>query len=275
MISLLRIAVFVFLLFLPVPEARPAGDADWTALDEGLSLAVFREYPGSPYVLSVLRIDPARYELELLSSVERGRNPMSLREWCGAYGLTAAINASMYLEDGKKSTGYMRNFDHVNNPRINAAFGAFLVFHPVHPDLPAVQIVDREQGDWEGLIGRYRTVVQNYRLITLTGRNAWSPPSDDRKFQTAAVGIDDGGSLLFIFSREPRSVHDFANRLLTLPLGIRNAMYVEGGQDAGLFISRFAPETQERGDLSLFEDRQGKDATPSVPNVIGIRKIRR
>lgn len=275
MIPLLRIAVFAVFLFLAVSEALQAGDADWIALDEGLSLAVFRDHPGSPYVLSVLRIDPARYELELLSAAERGRNPMSLRDWCGTFQLAAAINASMYLEDGRKSTGCMRNFDHVNNPRINASFGAFLVFHPERPDLPAVQIVDREQEDWEGLIGRYRTVVQNYRLITLGGGNAWSPPSDDRKFQAAAIGMDAEGRILFILSREPRSVHDFANRLLGLPLAIRNAMYVEGGRDAGLFIARFPPEMGGRGDLSLFEDRLGKDATPSVPNVIGIRKIPR
>lgn len=275
MTFLKRVAVFMAILFLAAPEEIPAGGEEWIPLDEGLSLAMFLEDPGSPYILSVLRIDPAHYELELLSSTERGRNPLSLREWCGTFQLAAAINASMYLEDGMKSTGYMRNFDHVNNPRINASFGAFLVFHPVRPGLPSVQIVDREQRDWESLIGEYRTVVQNYRLITPAGRNAWSPSSDNRRFQAAAVAVDKEGYLLFIFSRQPRNVHDFADRLLGLPLGIRSAMYVEGGQDAGLFISRFPPEAPEQLDPSLFEDRRGRDATPYVPNVIGIRKIRR
>lgn len=275
MTFLKRVAVFMAILFLAAPEEITAGGEEWIPLDEGLSVTMFLEDPGSPYILSVLRIDPAYYELELLSSTERGRNPLSLREWCGTFQLAAAINASMYLEDGMKSTGYMRNFDHVNNPRINASFGAFLVFHPVRPGLPSVQIVDREQRDWESLIGDYRTVVQNYRLITPAGRNAWSPSSDNRRFQAAAVAVDKEGCLLFIFSRQPRNVHDFADRLLGLPLGIRRAMYVEGGQDAGLFIARFPPEAPERLDLSLFEDRLGRDATPSVPNVIGIRKIRR
>jgi len=251
-----------------------AGEAPWRPLDEGVALALFRENPAVPHLLVVLKVSPVHYELKLLSSTEVGKRGMTLKDWCGAFGLEAAINASMYLEDGVKSTGFMKNYDHVNNPRINGRFGAFLVFNPRGASLPPVQIVDREHQDWKDLIGRYETVVQNYRLITLDGKNAWKSRSDERKFNAAAIAMDDEGNILFIFSRHPRNIHDFADHLLALPLKIRNAMYVEGGQDAGLFISPGPGKIPDREALPFLEGDEGY-ASPLVPNVIGIRKIRR
>ncbi len=263
----------LLLVFCPAADSR-SGESPWRALDEGLALALFRELPASPYLLVVLKVDPRYYELTLLSSSEEGKKAMSLRDWCAVFGLDGAINASMYLEDGRRSTGFMKNYDHVNNATINARFGAFLVFNPRDGDLPPVQIVDREHQDWQDLISRYETVVQNYRLITLEGRNAWRSRSAERRFSAAAIAMDGEGQVLFIFSRQPRDVHELAEHLLALPLNIRNAMYVEGGQDAGLFIADLPEDMPDRATLSFLEGDEGY-ALPLVPNVIGIRKIRR
>lgn len=269
-----RIALAGLLFFFFMTVDGRTGEAPWQPLDEGIFLALFQETPASPYLLVVLKVDPIHYELKLLSASEGGKEGMTLKDWCSAFGLDGAINASMYLEDGRKSTGFMKNYDHVNNPRINARFGAFLVFNPREASLPPVQIVDREHQDWKNLIDRYETVVQNYRLITLKGKNAWKNRSDARRFSAAAIAMDDEGKVLFIFSRQPRDVHEFAEQLLGLPLKIRNAMYVEGGQDAGLFITDLPDGMPNRPMLSFLEGDEGY-ALPLVPNVIGIRKIRR
>lgn len=269
-----RIALAGLVVLFCMAADAQGGESPWRPLDEGLALSLFRENPPASDLLVVLKVNPVYYELKLLTSTEEGKSGTTLKGWCVAFGLEAAINASMYLEDGRKSTGFMKNYDHVNNPRVNARFGAFLVFNPKEASLPPVQIVDREHQDWKDLIGRYETVVQNYRLIALDGKNAWKNRSDDRRFSAAAIAMDDEGNILFIFSREPRNVHDFANRLLTLPLKIRNAMYVEGGKDAGLFIASLPGGIPDRAALSILEGDEGY-ASPLVPNVIGIRKVKR
>jgi len=244
---------------------------EWSKVAEGLLLGEFapsRKSSISDDPVTVLRIDPAKYSFRLLTAAETGDKARTAREWCREFGLDAAINASMYRVD-LRSTGYMRNYRHLNNPRFNAAFGSFMVFNPKDPSLPAVRMVDsRREKQWRGILDQYESVIQNYRMISRGRKVNW--PQEDQPHSTAAIAMDDSGHVLFILSRAPYTPHDFIDILLSFSLRIRDAMYLEGGDDASLCLRREGKWIEWMGvdRLGIFTTQ----ASPKIPNVIGIVK---
>ena len=262
---------FVAVLTCLVLIARAHG---WQELEKGLYLGEFDSPQKSPvcnYPIVILKIDPKIYAFKLLSASEHGAKPRTVGEWAEEFGLLAVINASMYREDRKTSTGYMKNFKHTNSSQINTKFGAFMVFNPVSSRFPSIQIVDRYNQDWKKLIKQYGTVIQNYRMISLKGNSVWK--QSKRIYSTACVGIDKDGHVLFMHSRSPFSVHDFNHILLGLPLALKNAMYVEGGPEASLYINAGGKERQWVGsyETNLAEHGDSRSVW-GIPNVIGILK---
>jgi hypothetical protein len=249
----------------------------WIDLREGLAIGTFgpQERSSLDLTTSILRIDPRRYDFRLLSASEHGGKGRTTKAWCHEFGLLATINASMYYDHKPlQSTGYMRNYAHINNPRINPAFGAFMVFNPVDASLPPVQILDRHvRKDWQDLVNKYHTVVQNYRLVSGGARSGWSP--GERILGTAAVGMDERDRVLFILSRGAQSTYDFIETLISLPIGLRTAMYVEGGLQASLYLRLSSPEGSPRTPQGgILNEWIGEASEWELPNVIGILEKR-
>ena len=133
------------------PELAANKPAHWKELAPGLHLAELKSPQKSPvcnYPITVLKIDPKPYGLKLISASEHGCKSKSARTWADEFGLAAAINASMYAQDHKTSTGYMKNSKHVNRSGINPKFWAFMAFNPVNRSVPPVQAIDRYNQDW-------------------------------------------------------------------------------------------------------------------------------
>jgi uncharacterized protein YigE (DUF2233 family) len=107
-------------------------------------------------------------------------------------------------------------------------------------------------------------------MISITGENTWAPQA--RRHSVAALGIDGKGRVLLLHVRTPVSVHDLVAGLLKLPLGIRNAMYLEGGPAAQLFLRTPTREYDFVGlpEMALFDEGQSIPAPP-IPNVLGVR----
>lgn len=218
--------------------------------------------------ITILKIDPEYYDFKLLTTSRSKKTLSTLKEWCEQEGLVAAINASMYREDREQSTGYMKICDHVNNGYINPRFGAFLVFHPTNSTLPKIQIIDRVYQDWRHLITHYTTVAQNFRLISIKKENLW--PISDKKHSIAAIGMDIQGHVLFMHCQTPISVHAFNEALLNLPIDIFNAMYVEGGPEAAMYLhtpnqEKIWPGRYENSLLGTVNQKLWP-----IPNIIGI-----
>lgn len=245
-------------------------DDTWQELEPGFSLARFTPNASSLYPISiiVLRLDPEHVEFTLLNASHSGK-AASLTEWADAHGLAAAINASMYLPDALTSTGYMRSHEHVNNPRIMTNFGAFFVAGRRDGGKPSATLLDRTQDDWETALHTYDIVVQNYRLISADGRMLWKP--DGPSYAAAAIGQDTDGNILFIHSREPMTGADFGNLLLSLPLKLRMAMYVEGGSQASLLVRAGNVDTVWMGRHVADLWTSGNKNAP-LPNVLGVRR---
>ena len=248
----------------------------WKMLDEGLSLAEFISTLKpriTDFPITILKINPEFYSFKLLCASEHGRKMRTVKQWCNEFNLLAVINASMYQDTNPlKSTGYMKNYTHMNNPYINPAFGAFVAFNPINSSLPDPRFVDRRlQKDWKAQIEKYNTVVQNYRMISEGKRKGW--PQQDKLYSTAAMGMDMDNNVLFIHSPSPYSTHDLIHILLSLPIDIDSAMYLEGGPEATLYISQKEIQTKDKGRYgAALGENYGDLSSLTLPNVIGIVK---
>lgn len=241
----------------------------WTTVAKGLDLA---EIPinanrSSSGKITALRISPADYEFLLLMRSKEG-DSFTPEQWAARYHLTALINASMYLPDNSKSTGYMRDKQHTNNGFIHNSFGSFFVANPVRKGLPAVDIIDRHQKEHKKLLPSYATVIQNYRLFSESRTPLW--PEKASETSIAAVAKDVDGNIVFIHCRTPMTVRKFTDRLLESALNLESAMYVEGGPEASMFLK--TPDLSKTwagryiGDFWNTENKQWV-----LPNVLGIR----
>jgi hypothetical protein len=271
MIALLAILCVTF--WMGFPSDILSKDDPWKRVDEGL---FFREFdaPRKSKIedskITVVKINPKVYSFRLFSASEHGRVRMTAKKWCEKYDLSCAVNAGMYQKDGITNVGYMKNFNHLNNARLANAYKAVLAFNPVDSTVPDIQIIDLNCQDFQSLQSKYQTLIQNIRMISCRQENVWS--KQDKMFGMAVFGIDKSGNALLIFTESPYSGHDFINILLSLPISIHNAMYLEGGPEANLYFSTHEVQFEKIG-------RHGPDngsdtfAVPrAVPNVIGIVK---
>lgn len=255
----------------PMQKSDNFGRGNWQALEPGLELAEFK-LPDSESRLTVLRIDPEYFDFLLCAASASDKQQATLGEWGAKEGLSAAINASMYLPDNLTSTGYMRSGAHINNGRIMERFGAFFVSGPRKEGLPQAQILDRDNPDWRALLDDYETVVQNYRMTNSQRRILWSPGGPH--YSISAVAQDGTGKILFLHSRMPLEAYSFVQQLLHLPLDVRTIMYVEGGAQAGLLVQSGNLKRELSG-LHAPSFLVTGNMKARLPNVLGIRARKR
>lgn len=255
------------------PRVILSKDDLWKKVDKGLYIGEFAS-PGKSKInasgITIVKIDPRGYSFKLLCASEHGKKKMTPKKWCQNHNLITATNAGMYQEDGIKNVGYMKNFSHINNPKLSASYKAVLAFNPIEPNFPEVQIIDLKCQDFERLRFKYQTLVQNIRMISCRQENVWS--KQDKMWSMAVFGIDKSGNALFIFTDSRYSGYDFANILLSIPISIHNAMYLEGGQQASLYFSANDIEFEKIGFPGSLNKNDNAPVARPVPNVIGIVK---
>ena len=255
------------------PRVILSKDDLWKKVDEGLYIGEFA-FPGKSRLnasgVTIVKVDPRGYSFKLLCASEHGKIKMTPKTWCQKQSLITATNAGMYQEDGIRNVGYMKNFSHINNPKLSAAYKAVLAFNPIEPTLPEIQIIDLKCQDFERLRFKYQTLVQNIRMISCQQENVWS--KQDKMWSMAVFGIDKSGNALFIFTESRYSGYDFANILLSIPISIHNAMYLEGGQQASLYFSANDVEFERIGFTGSLNENDNTPVARLVPNVIGIVK---
>jgi uncharacterized protein YigE (DUF2233 family) len=248
-----------------------ADPSPWEALALGLEAGRFpspQKASVGDSVVTVVRVDPARYELRLLSAKLLGlARGLEAPEWAERYGVQGVINASMFQADSLTSIGYMRDGERVNNRRWNKDNAVFAA-GPTAPGLPEARILDRSCEDWEALSKQYRVLVQNIRMLDCEGRNTWAAAT--RKWSTASVGTDREGRVLLVHARSAWTTHDFVDVLRALPLGLTRLMYVEGGPEASLYVKvgkRVAVSEMGSFETGFFENDENHAYWP-LPNVI-------
>jgi len=256
-------------------EAAPTGTSPWTSLEPGLELGEFpapQRSDAGDSIVRALRIDPDKFELKLLNASAPGEGELrTARGWCERHGLVAAINASMYQTDYRRSVSLMRTREHVNNGHLSKD-KAVLAFDRRDDDVPRVQIIDRECQDFDAVSRHYGTLVQSIRMLSCDGRNVWK--QQPQRWSTAAIGVDRHGSVLFVHARSPYTTHDLIEILKRLPLGLRSAMYVEGGPEAQLYVAAGGREFLGSFETGFHESDDRRVALP-IPNIVGVARKRR
>jgi hypothetical protein len=257
---------FLIFLFLFISQSFSA----WKTLESGLELGTFHS-PGYPdsvkATIYILRIDPAIYSLNLFcaSAPDQGKT-LSAKQWCKKEHLVAAINASMYQEDYKTSVSLMKTAVHTNNSYLSKD-KTIIAFNPRKESVPNFRIIDRQCDDFTILRHDYSTFIQSVRMISCTGKNVWT---QGQAWSIASIGSDKNGKVLFIYSSNPHTVHDFANILLTLPINIDRAMYLDGGHIAQMAIQTGTTNLELIGQFNGLG--YSPTEAPAIPNIIGIIK---
>jgi hypothetical protein len=168
-------------------------------------------------------------------------------------------------------TGYMKNYAHNNNPELTANYNALLVFHPLRPKLPDIQLLNLTKIDFAQIKDSYASIIQNMRLLKNDGTSAW--PVQEKRWSMALLGIDQSGNILMIFCRSPYSVHDLVSALRRLPLELQQGMYLEGGPETSLFLHIKGIELELYGCYETgFNENDDCDSAWPIPNVIGVVK---
>jgi hypothetical protein len=268
------IAILTATLYMALsPHVILSEDDLWKKVDEGLYIGEFA-HPEKSKIndskITIVKIDPRFYSFKLLCASEHGKIKMTTKKWCQKHHLISVINAGMYQEDGIRNVGYMKNFSHINSPKLNLTYKAVLAFNPIESTLPEIQIIDLKCQDFERLRYKYQTLVQNIRMIGCQQENVWS--KQDKAWSMAVFGIDKRGNALFIFTESHYSGYDFVNILLSLPISIYNAIYLEGGQEANLYFSANDVEFERIGHPTSPNGNDNIPIARSIPNVIGIVK---
>ncbi len=251
------------LLALLLTAAPPA----WSALAPGL------EYCPLPFagdVAHVVRIDPAKAEFDFGLVTELGGEVRSAATWARERGYVVTINAGMFKPGAPPpNVGHLVHEGHVNQPATNA-YQSVLVFGPTAPGLPTAQLLDLDAPGAAALVAKYRSQVQNLRLIRGPGVSVWKP--NGRKWSEAAVAQDTQGRLLFIFTRAPLQMAKWNEALLGSGLGVVRAMHVEGGPEASLSIHSATLTLDLNGSYETgFNENDGLVAQQPIPNVLGVR----
>jgi hypothetical protein len=236
----------------------------WTALAPGVEYTRFESDD-----VHVVRVDPAAARLRAVTASSVDKRPRTAAEWCDEQHLVAAINLGMYLDDHLSNVGYARAGAHVNQKRWNGKYQSVLVFGPKKPGLPAAALLDLDVAGAREQLEDYDNVIQNLRLIRAPGRGAWA--QQGRRWSESAVAVDKQGHILFVFSRKARSMFDFNQLILALPLEVTAAMHVEGGPEASLSVRSKKLKMDLNGSFETgFIENESITSQWEIPNVLGV-----
>jgi Phosphodiester glycosidase len=266
--------VVLFFGFWPVVAVRAT--PGWQTLAPGMDLkyvtAIKRSFVGDSKIV-ILRMEPRLWQLEARGISQSGESSgHTARAWSENCKFTAAINAGMFATDHKTHLGYMRSGKYINNSRPNA-YQSVAAFDPRDSTAPPrfrIFDLDAPGITFQAILKDYASVLQNLRLVKRPGMNQWS--EQDRKWSEAALGEDNAGRILFIFSRSPFSMHDLNQELLAADVGLVAAQHLEGGPEAQLYVSVGAVELEMFGSYeTAFLENEGNSTAWPVPNILGVR----
>lgn len=251
----------------------PTEEILWKKIDTGLHLAEF-ESPQKSFIgdskITVLKIDPSIYNFNLFSAKEETEQLATAKEWAIEKKQIAVINAGMYRADFATNVGYMKDYDLINNDRLNSD-NTITAFNRKDDTVPEFQIIDRQCQNWKSLMDKYHSLTQSIRMVDCNQKNKWS--QQDKKWSMVVIGKDKKGNALFIFTRSPFSVHDFTAILLKSSLDIYNLMYLEGGPEASFYLNHNGQSIEKMGSYETgFNQNDYNKQFWKIPNIIGISK---
>jgi len=261
----MRLASLVVVAALVVPAAAAAQDMSV----ERVRASAAPDLPIGDRVLTLVRASLDRYALRVLTPADGG--PRTAPDWMSAQHLAAVVNASMFTENGGRSTGMLVVDGAARNARDNPLFGGFLAFGPRDGSPTLARVYGRgcPGTDVAALRHAWRNVVQSYRLLDCHGHAiSWS---DTKSYSAAAIGLDDRGRVVLVHVRTPYRMAVLARELAAPSLHLRSMLFVEGGPEASLVAHADGVDVSEMGSYETgFHESDDNRVFWELPNVIGL-----
>ena len=249
----------------------------WTNLMDGLQYAEL-DAPEKSVVndskLSILKIDARKFDFDFLTASEHGKKMRTAPEWAAEFDKNVIINAGMYSYNKTHSNkGYMKNFNHLNNPVKSGYYNAMMTMHPKDPKKSPFEIIDITCEDWEKVQHQYHSLCQGMRMISCHGEGMEFSKRPDQSCSMVVTGTDVVGNIYIVFTRSPFTHRTMIGFLKGLPFDIRTTVYLEGGPEASFYINTGDTVIAKYGSyVSNTCDDDNNDHFWNIPNVIGIRK---
>lgn len=226
--------------------------------------------------LSILKIDPSTYDFQLLTSTEFGQKARTAPSWAKEFGMEVIVNTGMYgFTKGQPNKGYLKNFEHLNNPRISGYYNAMMVLHPIDSTKPPFEIIDLTCTSWDSIKDRYHSFCQGMRMLDCNGNPMAFEKNPTQSCSMVLISTDTNGNIYFLFSRSPYTHQTMIKFLMGLPFNLRQTVYLEGGPESSLYINIGKETISKFGSyISKTWANDDNDHFWEIPNVIGIRKKR-
>jgi hypothetical protein len=146
-----------------------------------------------------------------------------------------------------------------------------MAFDPVDRSAPPLAFFGRgcPGFDLAGIRRRYRSIVQNYRLLDCDARPiAWR---DEKAYSAAALAMDRRSRLVLLHARTPTTMTRFARAIAAPELELSAAHYVEGGPEASLYVAAGGFTLEQVGSYETsFNERDDNHRFWDLPNVLGV-----
>ena len=222
--------------------------------------------------ISILKLNPEKFDFYLLSATEFGNKPKTVTEWADTFDLNIVINAGMYdLTKTLLSKAYMKNYNHTNNPDFNPSYNAVIAFNPINSSDSKFIINDITCNSWDSLKSDYHCFAQGMRMIDCNGEALnWNKKNQSCSMIVAAS--DDKGNIYYIFTRSPYTHNDIIKFLLSLPFHIKETIYLEGGPETSMYINIGNTKIRKIGSyVSTTFANDDNNHFWKLPNVIGVK----
>ena len=271
-----------FMLFLrPVAGTmaqQPGSQAiPWKTLTDGFQYAEV-DAPDKSVVsdsrLTMLKIDPSRFEFKFLTASEQNRRMRTAPAWAAEFDQQIVVNAGMYnYNRNHTNKGYMKNYGHLNNPQKTPDNNAMLAMHPKDKTKPPFEIYDLTCQKWDSIRHLYHSFCQGMRMISCEGEAMAFSKRPDQSCSMVVAATDTLKNLYIVFTRSPYTHRTMIGYLQKLLPDIRTTVYLEGGPEASLYISTGDTVIAKYGSyISNTRANDDNDHFWEIPNVIGIKK---
>lgn len=269
--------LFLLIAFNSMAQSSWISEIHWKNLMDGLQYTEL-ETPEKSVVgdskISILKVDSRKFDFEFLTASEHGLQQRTAPDWATDFNKNIIINAGMYNYNKIHSNkGYMKNYNHLNNPQKSAYFNAILAMHPKDPKKPPFEIIDIYKKDWEKVKHQYNSLCQGMRMINDEGEGMPFTKRPGQSCSMVLTATDVEGNLYFIFTRSPYTHRNMISLLQGLPINIRTTVYLEGGPETSFYVNTGDTVIAKFGSyVSNTCNNDDNDHFRVIPNVIALRK---
>jgi len=256
-------------------QIKKENSNEWTRIYDGLD---YLEMDG-PYKsvvndskISILKLNPKKFDFFLLSATEFDNKPRTVTEWADTFHLNIVINAGMYnLSKTLLNKGYMKNYSHLNNPNLHKSYNAVIAFNPKDSSNSKFIVHDLTCASWDSIKSDYHCYAQGMRMIDCNGQAlGWNKKNQSCSMLVAAA--DDAGNIYYIFTRSPYTHNEIIQFLLSLPFHIKETIYLEGGPETSFYVNIGDTKIEKIGSyISNSYPNDDNSHFWKLPNVIGVK----